>query len=185
MESPVNASPAAQPGDPAEAERIEAARGGDEAAFAALYRDHVGRVHALCLRLLADRALAEDLTQEAFVQAWRRLGSFRGDARFATWLHRLTMNTVITYQRRHGPWLTWLRAAPTAAPEPADPASPASRLDLDAAIARLPQRARQVFVLVDVEGYSHEQAGEALGIAVGTSKAQLHRARQLLRETLS
>lgn len=184
MEPPVHAEAAVPQSDVDEARRITAACGGDQAAFAALYRAHVGRVHALCLRLLADRALAEDLTQEAFVQAWRRLASFRGDASFATWLHRLTVNTVISYQRRHGPWLTWLRDAP-AAPEPMDPASPAARLDLESAIVQLPARARQVFVLVDVEGYSHEQTADALGIAVGTSKAQLHRARQLLRETLS
>lgn len=184
MELPVHAEAAVPPADAEEAERVAAARDGDQVAFAALYRDHVGRVHALCLRLLADRALAEDLTQEAFVKAWHQLGSFRAEARFATWLHRLTVNTVVSYQRRHGPWLSWLRDGPTA-PEPTDPASPAARLDLEAAIARLPVRARQVFVLLDVEGYSHEQAADALGIAVGTSKAQLHRARQLLRETLS
>jgi RNA polymerase sigma-70 factor, ECF subfamily len=165
---------------------IEAARDGDQGACERLYRDHAGRIHGLCLRLLGDGGLAEELTQECFLKAWRELAGFRFDAAFSTWLHRVAVNTVVSYQRRHGPWLRWLKQEPEGVPESASGgAATAERIDLEAAIARLPERARQVFVLVDVEGYSHEQAAEALGVAVGTSKAQLFRARQLLREMLS
>jgi RNA polymerase sigma-70 factor, ECF subfamily len=184
LDLPMDARTAPRRQYPTEAEQVSAARDGDQAAFAMLYQDHVGRVHALCQRLLGDRGLAEEVTQECFLKAWRQLHGFREEARFATWMHRLAVNTVVSYQRRHGTWLGWRRQDSDAA-EVADPASPADRLDLDAAIARLPARARQVFVLVDVEGYSHEQAADTLNIAIGTSKAQLHRARALLREMLS
>lgn len=165
---------------------IAAARAGDAAAFERLYLDHAGRVHALCLRLLGDRGLAEELTQEAFIKAWRELDSFRCEGPFAAWLRRVTVNTVVSYQRRHGPWLRWLKHEPEGVPERAGAVgAEAQRIDLAAAIDRLPERARQVFVLVEVEGYTHEQAADALGIAAGTSKAQLFRARKLLRDMLS
>jgi RNA polymerase sigma-70 factor (ECF subfamily) len=160
------------------------ARAGEPGAFARLYEAHHRRVYGLCLRLVADRAMAEDLTQDVFVKAWRGLEAFRGDARFATWLHRLTVNTVISHQRRRRPWFDRFRSAMDPASLPATKGAAALAHDLDAAIARLPARARAVFVLVDVEGYSHDEAGAALGIAAGTSKAQLHRARQLLRGML-
>ena len=161
---------------------VARARDGDSDAFAHLYRAHHRRVFALCLRLAADAGLAEDLTQEAFVKAWRSLAGFRGEAKFSTWLYRLTANTVISYQRRHG-WWRALRSS-EAPDEAVAPGSAAVALDLAGAIARLPLRARQVFVLVDVEGFSHEEASQTLGMAVGTSKAQLFRARGLLREML-
>ncbi len=161
---------------------VARARAGDSDAFAQLYRAHHRRVFALCLRLAADASLAEDLTQEAFVKAWRSLGGFRGEAKFSTWLYRLTANTVISYQRRDG-WWRALRSS-EAPDEAVAPGSTAEALDLAAAIARLPLRARQVFVLIDIEGFSHEEASQALGMAVGTSKAQLFRARGLLRGML-
>lgn len=164
---------------------VARAQAGDKAAFAMLYRSHVGRVHALCRRMLADPGLAEDLTQDAFVQAWQQLHQYRSEARFSTWLHRVAVNTVLSWQRRHGPWLRWLRGAREEVPEYGAEEAPGVTRDLDQAIARLPLRARQVFVLVDVEGHTHEETAELLGINAGTSKSQLFRARELLRGWLT
>lgn len=176
----------ARPAGPDSVALIERARAGDTGAFAELYRGHHRRIYALCLRLTADVGRAEELTQDTFVHAWQSLERFRGAAQFSTWLHRIAVNTVLSEQRRHGRWFGWLRDMPEEAPELADPSTPAGlSLDLETAIARLPARARQVFVLVDVEGYSHEEAAAALAIAVGTSKAHLFRARSLLRGMLS
>ncbi len=164
---------------------VARAQAGDKTAFALLYRSHVARVHALCRRMIGDVGLAEELTQDAFVQAWQQLHNFRGDARFSTWLHRVAVNTVLSWQRKHGPWLRWLRSDRGEVPEQPVEESPGVRRDLDAAIARLPLRARQVFVLLDVEGHTHEEAADLLGINVGTSKSQLFRARELLRGMLT
>lgn len=164
---------------------VARAQAGDRTAFAMLYRDHVARVHALCRRMLGDPGLAEELTQDAFVTAWKQLHTFRGEARFSTWLHRVAVNTVLSWQRKHGPWLRWLRSDRDELPDQPVQESPGTTRDLELAIARLPMRARQVFVLVDVEGYTHEEAGAALGINAGTSKSQLFRARELLKGWLS
>ena len=165
---------------------VERAQAGDVSAFAGLYQQHHRRIYALCLRMTADTGLAEDLTQDTFVQAWRNLGDYRGNARFSTWLHRIAVNAVLSLQRRHSPWLIWRRIPMEDHPEPADPTLPPDgMLDLENAIARLPMRARQVFVLVDIEGYSHQEAATTLDVAVGTSKAHLFRARSLLKEMLS
>jgi len=163
---------------------VARAQAGDTGAFAEIYRRCHRRVYGLCLRLVADRGIAEELTQDVFVRAWRALPAFRGDASVMTWLHRIAVNTVVSYQRRHGAWLDWLRRGDEVADTVENPV-PGRAIDLEAAIARLPKRARQVFVLVDVEGYSHEETAAALGMAVGTSKAQLHRARALLRGMLT
>jgi RNA polymerase sigma-70 factor, ECF subfamily len=168
-----------------EAHLIDRARNGDRSAFGALYRAHHRRVYALCRRLVADAGLAEDLTQDVFVKAWRELGGFRGAAQLSTWLHRVAVNTVLSHQRRMRPWLARLRDDEGEAEARVHDPSPGAVRDLERAIDRLPRRAREVFVLVDVEGYSHEEAARALGVAVGTSKAQLHRARGLLREMLT
>jgi RNA polymerase sigma-70 factor (ECF subfamily) len=169
---------AAPPDDDVLALTVARAQAGDAGAFAEIFRSCHRRVYALCLRLTADRALAEELTQDAFVKAWRSLGSFRGEATLSTWLCRIAVNTVVSHQRRR-PWLGVARGDL----DDADPrhADPAGARDLERAIARLPRRARQVFVLMDVEGHSHEECAALLGMAVGTSKAQLFRARQLLR----
>jgi RNA polymerase sigma-70 factor (ECF subfamily) len=165
---------------------VDAARRGSSAAFEALYRNHVGHVYGLCLRMTANRATAEDCTQEAFIQAWRSLPAFEGRAAFGTWLHRIAVNAVLAQGRR--------RREQVGADVPADEAAGAlpdpsasndgGVLDLEAAIASLPAGARQVLVLVGVYGYSHEEAAALLGIAVGTCKSQLHRARQLLEARL-
>ena len=169
-----------------EPDLVARARDGDEAAFAELYRAGVGRVYAVCLRMVADRAAAEALTQDVFVRAWRGLKGFRGDSAFSTWLHRLAVNTVLmerrAERRRHARVLAVEDLAEADAPAREAPAG--LRLDLEQAIARLPRGAREVLVLHDVEGYQHQEIGNMLGIAVGTSKAQLFRARRLMREWL-
>jgi RNA polymerase sigma-70 factor (ECF subfamily) len=172
---------------PPEDELIERARSGDTASFEALYRLACGKVYALCLRMCGSRSLAEDLTQEAFVRAWRNLPSFRGESAFSTWMHRLAVNVVLGYQRGEGRKLSfhteldeWQQSGSARAPE-----APSATVDLERAIATLPHRARQVFVLHDVEGYRHHEIAEMASMAVGTSKAHLNRARRLLREALS
>lgn len=164
---------------------VHRAQAGDRSAFRRLYEEHVGRVYALCLRLTGDPEDAMERTQDVFVRAWDKLGSFRGEAAFATWLHRLAVNVVLTDRRSAGRRERRVDAVAALGPrsEPAPRAGLA--VDLERAIAALPPGARSVFVLYDVEGYRHEEIAEMTGIAAGTSKAQLHRARRLLREALS
>ena len=165
---------------------VRLAQAGDQDAFHALYREHVGRVFAVCLRLTGDRSTAEDRTQDVFVQAWRRLSTFRGDSAFGTWLYRLTINVVLNERRATRRRIARVEAVedPGALERPSGGAAPGDALDLERAIARLPEGARAIFVLHDVDGYQHQEIGAMLGIAVGTSKAQLFRARRLLREML-
>jgi RNA polymerase sigma-70 factor (ECF subfamily) len=181
----VKAEPVAPVREPGEL--VRRAREGDARAFEQLYRENLGRVYALCLRMVRDRTRAEELTQEAFVRAWEKLNSFRGDAAFSTWLHRLTVNLVLTDQRsrtRRNDRVTF--ADESGLPDtPARNEAPRERMDLEQAIAALPEGARSVFVLYEIEGYRHEEIAEMMGIASGTTKAQLHRARRLLREALS
>jgi len=167
---------------------IYRAQQGDRAAFEALYRAHAARVYALCLRLTADAAQAEERTQDTFVRAWQRLATFRGESAFSSWLYRLTVNEVLlgrrAERRREQRVVTSDDPAALERPRGAD-ASSGSALDLERAVAALPPGAREVFVLHDVEGYRHEEIAQLAGIAVGTSKAQLFRARRLLREALN
>lgn len=179
--------PAAALPETDEAHWIALARAGDTAAFERLYRTHVGRVHGLCLRMTSDPATAEDLTQETFVSAWRGLQTFEGRSGFGTWLHRIAVNAVMARGRsprgRGEVSLTDEDGEDREfeAPEEMDAATP---LDLERAIATLPPGARDVLVLYGVYGYSHEETADLLGVAVGTCKAQLHRARRLLRERM-
>lgn len=175
-------------------ECVTRAVGGDTRAFETLYRRHVGRIFGLCLRLVdGDRARAEQHTQDAFVRAWEKLASFRGDAQFSTWLHRLTVNLVLGEHRLLKRWVTFDETAGGGEDGGADDAAlgehpqqrVGERLDLERALAKLPNGARAVLLLYDVEGYAHEEIAELTGIAVGTSKAQLHRARRLMRDMLS
>ncbi len=165
---------------------VQDARSGDLAAFERLYRDHERRVFALCMRLASDPALAEELTQEVFIRAWRKLDSFRGQSAFSSWLYPLTVNVALTERRSRRRRLA--RIVPTddgEVPEAPTPApTPETGFDLERAMATLPPGARRVFVLHDVEGRTHEEIADLLGLAPGTSKAQLHRARKLLREAL-
>ncbi len=167
--------------------QVDAATGGDVRAFEELYRRHSGRIHGVLRRLAGqDIARSEEWTQEAFVLAWQRLATFRGDSLFATWLHRLAVNVALMSLRstRRGDAATasWDDEAPEQVAAPGY--DPALRLDLAAAVARLPPRARAILVLHDIEGWKHEEIGRELGVAVGTCKAQLHRARALLRKYL-
>ena len=170
-------------------ETVRRAQQGDQSAFRTLYQTHVGRVYAVCLRLTGNASEAEEHTQDVFVRVWERLGSFRGESAFSTWLHRLTVNEVLQARRsagRRNARVT-LAADPLeleAAPAPAGGNPGAGSSDLAQAIARLPAGARMVFVLHDVEGYQHDEVAALLDIAEGTSKAQLFRARRLLREML-
>ena len=167
------------------ADIVTRARAGDPSAFRALYEAHVGRVHAVCLRLTGDPAFAEELTQDAFVRAWQHLASFRGASSFGTWLHRLTVNLVLTSLRGR---LRRERRLPLWA-DPPDTPDPVRRdvaqaVDLERAIAALPPGCRTVFVLHDVEGWPHHEIAAQLNLAVGTCKAHLFRARRLLRAQL-
>lgn len=172
-----------------ELQLVKAAAGGDPLAFERLYRTHVGRIHGLCIRLCdGDRAKAEQCTQDAFVRAWEKLAGFRGESQFGTWLHRLTVNLVLGEHRLLKRWVTFEDAAAEAEPAEELSVHPQSRLgdrmDLERALARLPKGARMVMWLYDVEGYQHHEIAQLAGIAVGTSKAQLHRARKLMKEML-
>ena len=166
---------------------IDRARRGDQAAFELLYREHAGRVHGLCLRMTGQQASAEDCTQEAFISAWRALPGFELRSSFSTWLHRIAVNAVLargrSSARRMESPLTGADGEDLDFEDPGqgDPAAP---IDLERAIASLPEGARHVLVLYGIHGHTHEEAATMLGIAVGTCKAQLHRARRLLRERM-
>jgi RNA polymerase sigma-70 factor, ECF subfamily len=165
---------------------VARAQAGDQTAFRELYRQHAGRVYALCLRLTGDARDADERTQDVFVRLWDKLRSFRGDSAFSSWLHRLAVNVVLNEQRTTGR----RERRVTTAEDPdnvagAQHAAPLHlSIDLERAIADLPDGAREVFVLYDIEGYGHGEIAELVGIAEGTSKAQLFRARRLLREKL-
>lgn len=164
---------------------VRLAAGGDRRAFERIYRAHVGRVHSLCLRMVADRATAEELTQDVFVRAWEKLGLYRGESALSTWLHRLAVNVVLNHRKSEGRRCGRLDDDPTLLEGRAAHGAPAgARMDLEQAIAGLPPGARRVFVLHDVEGFKHEEIAAMLGVTSGGSKAQLHRARMLLREAL-
>ncbi len=160
---------------------------GDASAFETLYRQNVGRVYALCMRMTGNPAQAEDLTQEAFVRAWEKLHTFRGRAAFSTWLHRVAANVVLSRRRSDARRTSRVveQEDVTYHPDPGDRTNRGPALDLESAIAALPEGARTIFVLYDIEGYQHAEIADLTGLATGTSKAQLHRARKLLREALN
>lgn len=171
-----------------ESELIRLAREGDLTAFETLYRSYAGRIHGLCLRMTRNSERAEELTQESFVRAWEKLASFRGESTFLTWLHRLSVNVVLGDLRARGRWAARFKEIE----EPGDlpdsgggPRPSGTTIDLERAIGALPQQARTVFLLFDVEGYGHREIAEMTGLAEGTSKAHLHRARKLLRKALN
>ena len=168
-------------------ELVRRAQAGDSDAFAALYRAHVGKVHALCLRLAGDAHDAADLTQDVFVRAWESLASFRGESALGSWLHRLAVNAFLGTRRASGrrEQRVFSVADPGVLERSGEAGAPGLSMDLEQAIAALPKGARTVFVLHDVEGYQHEEIARMTGIASGTSKAQLFRARRLLREALA
>jgi RNA polymerase sigma-70 factor, ECF subfamily len=164
---------------------VQRAQAGDVRAFERLYRDHVGRVYGLCLRMTRDAAMAEDCTQETFINAWKALARFETRSSLATWLHRIAVNVALAKRRKSG---AVLESSTDDEDEPIESdwtlETPLEVNEIEAAIERLPDGARDVLVLHAIYGYSHIEAAEMLGVAEGTCKAQLHRARSLLREKL-
>lgn len=172
---------------------VQRAQRGDEQAFATLFQMHKNRVYSVCLLMTKDVAEAEDLTQEAFLQVFRAIGGFRGDAAFSTWLYRVAVNTVLMKRRRKSPPSFSLD-------EPVSPESPSLRRDLGRndpaltgavdrialrrAIQELPAGCRKIFALHEVEGYQHHEIAELLGCSIGNSKSQLHKAKLKMRELL-
>ena len=177
-----------------EADALERAKNGDPDAFSKLYALHKRRVYTLCLRMLGNVSEAEDMTQEAFLHLYRKLGSFRGESAFSTWLHRLTVNLVLMHLRKKGLQLVSLEETINPSEEDApkrdfgsrDPRLSGSvdRVALERAVGTLPPGYRLVFVLHDVEGYEHNEIAEMLECSTGNSKSQLHKARLKLREIL-
>lgn len=183
------AAPKAAP----ETQLIARAQQGDEQAFAALFEVHKRRVYSLCLRMTGNTAEAEDLTQEAFLQLFRKIGTFRGESAFSTWLHRLAVNVVLMRLRKKGLQQVSLDEVDTSGDEPVKRdygdddrrlIGSIDRIGLSRAIAELPPGYRSVFVLHDVEGYEHNEIAEIMKCSVGNSKSQLHKARMKLREWL-
>jgi RNA polymerase sigma-70 factor, ECF subfamily len=179
--------------DHSERSLVQRAQRGDEQAFATLFQLHKKRVYSVCLLMTKDVAEAEDLTQEAFLQVFRAIGSFRGDAAFSTWLYRVAVNIVLMKLRRKSPPVVSLD-------EPVSPESPTLRRDpgrndlaltgvvdriaLGRAIQELPEGCRTIFALHEVEGYQHHEIAQLLGCSVGNSKSQLHKAKLKMRELL-
>lgn len=167
-----------------DSELVARAQQGCMQAFERLYRDHVGKVRGLIWRISGCSAKTDDLTQETFVLAWRKLGNFRAEAQFSTWLHRIAVNCALADKRGKLQLVTnWDEALPEPRCHSAAPDDDTA--DVEAAIAALPERARTVLVLSAIYGYQHNEIADMTGMAVGTSKAHLHRARHMLREQLA
>ena len=167
-----------------EADWIARAQRSDSKAFERLYRMHIDRVYGLCLRMTGNVSEAEDCAQDAFIQAWSKLDRFHGDSAFGTWLHRIAVNAVLGRIRKSKREQDRIQIAFEQSSSPVSVADQGELRDLSEAVDRLPEGARHVFVLHAVYGYSHEETGNMLDIAAGTSKAQLHRARRLLAQQL-
>jgi RNA polymerase sigma-70 factor (ECF subfamily) len=164
---------------------IDAAKVGDRAAFKRLYSEHINMVYGLCLRLCADKSLAEDATQEVFIQLWQKIGSFDGKSKFSTWLHSVASNICISYIRKQrGWWQKMISIVDESEHQQADLGSIADT-EFEAYIYRLPERARWVFVLHAIEGYRHEEIAKILGMASATSKVQFHRARKMMEDWIN
>lgn len=167
-----------------EARWVKDAQARDQAAFEKLYRKNVDRIYGLCLRMTGSVAEAEDCVQETFIQSWDKLHKFRGDSAFGTWLHRVAVNVVLGRMRKSRREQDRVRTVSEVSTPLATMADDGELRDLEQAIDGLPSGARHVFVLHAVYGYSHGETGDMLGIAEGTSKAQLNRARRLLAQQL-
>lgn len=159
------------------------AASGDPSAFERLYRTHVARVHTLVRRML-DADEADDVTQDVFIRAWQKLSTFRGESAFGTWLHRLAVNVVLARRKNVGVERGRFINEDEPLDRPGRTETPELSMDFEEALASLPEGARQVFVLHDVEGYRHEEIARMLGVVPGTSKSQLHHARMALRRHL-
>jgi RNA polymerase sigma-70 factor (ECF subfamily) len=171
---------------PAGSDAVDAmlAAAGDTRAFERLYRANVARIHSLARRMAGDDH-AEELTQMTFVRAWQKLSTFRGESKFSTWLHRVAINVILGERSKRSIERGRMQEGDDLFDTLPGRPAPEHRVDFDAAIGRLPGGARQIFVLHDVEGYKHEEIARLLGITSGTSKAQLHRARMLMRAHLT
>ena len=176
-----------------EAEAIERAKQGDAEAFEVLYNLHKRRVYSLCLRMTANTAEAEDLSQEAFLQLFRKIGTFRGESAFSTWLHRMAVNVVLMRLRKKGLSVVPLEEtmetdeeSPKKEPGAQDPslAGAVDRLELQRAVEALPPGYRTIFVLHDIEGFEHNEIADMVGCSIGNSKSQLHKARMKLRRLI-
>jgi len=171
----------------ADSNDVALAAAGDRQAFERLYRTHANRVFSICARMSGSRVKGEELTQDVFVRTWEKLPQFRGESAFSTWLHRLAVNVVLNARKTEGKLASRTEQSDVEddrRDEMARAPLHIERMDLAAAISKLPEGARKIFVLHDVEGYKHEEIAEMMGITSGGSKAQLHRARLLLREAL-
>lgn len=168
-----------------DAKLIEASANGNKDAFRELFSKNVSRVYSLCLRISADSDKAGDLTQEVFINAWEKLGTFRHECKFSTWLHRIAVNKWLMMLRSEDAERRKSEAAVQDAVSSQQTSVSDHRIDLEKAISMLPDQARTVLVLHDIEGFKHYEISEMMGIETGTSKAHLHRARKLLREELS
>jgi RNA polymerase sigma-70 factor (ECF subfamily) len=168
-----------------EMDLIKAVQDGNKQAYHLLYQQYIGQVYGLCYRLTAEKSMAEDAAQEVFIQLWRKIGNYQGDSKFSTWLHTVTSNITISYLRKQRGWLYRMTnfEDSSAANELAEESS--STVDIESYILRLPERARLVFVLHAIEGYRHEEIATMTNMAVGSSKSQFHRAKQLLQEWMS
>jgi RNA polymerase sigma-70 factor (ECF subfamily) len=165
---------------------IEEAKSGNHRAFAEIYRIHVGRVYGICLRLLGDRSRAEEVTQQVFIRLWTKLASFRGESSFGSWLFRIALNVALSELKASASMqfqVSSLDDLPIKSVSQ-ESCSQETRMDIENAIAALPMGARVIFVLHEIEGLNHKDIAEKLGLANGTCKAQLSRARKLLREAL-
>lgn len=159
-------------------------KAGDKHAFKLLYQQHIGRVYAMCYRMTGEKNMAEDAAQEVFIQLWRKIANYDGNSQFSTWLHSVTANVTISYMRKQRGWFQrMLNIELSGVSEPVAPQQPDNE-DLEKHIRALPERARLVFVLHAVEGYRHEEIAKMLNMAVGSSKAQLHRAKGLLKHAM-
>jgi len=165
---------------------VRRAREGDVAAFEWLYGIYHRRIYGLCLRMAGDATTAEELTQDSFVRAWQKLHLYEPTWSFGSWLYKVAVNVVLSERRASRRRARWIAVDEETEPvaDPESGARPEAGLDLEKAMAQLPPKARAVFVLHDVEGHQHREIARLTGIAVGTSKAQLHRARRILREAL-
>lgn len=163
---------------------IECAKQGDKSAYEALYRSSVGKIYALCLRMCCDENIAEDLTQEAFINGWRKIESFHSNSSFATWMYRIATNTVIDFMRSKRHW-KHVDLNEEAVLMQSESFNKDVSMDIERAMDALPDQARLVFICYEFLGYQHNEIADSTGLAVGTCKAHLHRARQLMQKVLN
>ena len=168
-----------------ESQLVNQAKDGSKDAFEKLYRQNVSRVYSICLRICLDKTKADELTQDVFVNVWEKINSFRGESLFSTWLYKIAVNVSLLELRKRKRWVARFKNFSDLLNfDKKVSISMGNSIDLEKAVAHLPEKARLVFILHDVEGYKHDEISEMLSVKSGTTKAQLHRARKLLREAM-